>query len=103
MQPFPKPIQIVVYEDVLCAWCYLMEPRLQTLRSEFRELVRWKTRPFPLRLGEKRPTAAELKWQRALEKAENKARAKIIACVDKNVRAASWPPSSRRDSFTTEI
>lgn len=51
----------------------------------------------------KRPTAAELKWQRAQEKAENKLRAKIIACVDKNVRTATWPPSSRRDSFTTEI
>lgn len=51
----------------------------------------------------RRPTAAELKWQRAQEKAENKARAKIIACVDKNVRTTTWPPSSRRDSFTTEI
>jgi hypothetical protein len=40
---------------------------------------------------------------RAAVRAEAKASAKIIACVDRNVRAVVWPPSSRRDSFTTEF
>ncbi|MDB4937197.1 MAG: hypothetical protein JWP87_4169 [Labilithrix sp.] len=40
---------------------------------------------------------------RAAAKAEAKIAAKIIACADRNVRAVTWPPSSRRDSFTTEF
>lgn len=34
---------------------------------------------------------------------EAKAAAKIAACVDKNVRMIVWPPSRRRDTFTTEF
>jgi len=34
---------------------------------------------------------------------EAKAAAKIAACVDKNVRLIVWPPSRRRDTFTTEL
>lgn len=50
----------------------------------------------------KRPSRAAL--QRAKLEAEREAKAKkrIAACVDRNVRIIVWPPSSRRDSFTTE-
>ncbi len=34
-------------------------------------------------------------------KAEAKTAAKIVKCADRAVRAVSWPPSRRRDSFTT--
>lgn len=40
---------------------------------------------------------------RAALKAEAKLSAKIGACVDKAVRAQTWPPSHRRDSFVTEF
>ena len=40
---------------------------------------------------------------RAAKKAEAKLSAKIIRCVDKAVRAQTWPPSHRRDSFVTEF
>lgn len=40
---------------------------------------------------------------KATVKAEAKAAAKIIACVDRTVRAVVWPPSRRRDAFTTEF
>ncbi len=40
---------------------------------------------------------------RASAKAEAKRTAKIIACVDRAVRIVVWPPSSRRDSFTTDF
>ena len=40
---------------------------------------------------------------RAAARAEAKMTAKIITCVDRNVRAVVWPPSSRRDSFTTDF
>ena len=32
---------------------------------------------------------------------EAKLSAKIVACADRAVRAVTWPPSKRRDSFTT--
>ena len=32
---------------------------------------------------------------------ETKVSAKIVTCADKAVRAVTWPPSKRRDSFTT--
>jgi hypothetical protein len=37
----------------------------------------------------------------AAARMEAKAAAKIVACVDREVRALTWPPSPRRDSFTT--
>ena len=40
---------------------------------------------------------------RAVAKFEAKTTAKIVACADRAVRAVVWPPSRRRDSFTTEF
>ena len=50
-----------------------------------------------------RPKSAKKPPSRAVLKAEAKTSAKIIACVDRAARAVVWPPSSRRDSFTTEF
>lgn len=51
-----------------------------------------------------RPKSAKPKpLSRAAAKAEAKMTAKIITCVDRNVRVVVWPPSRRRDSFTTEF
>lgn len=40
---------------------------------------------------------------RAAVRAEAKMTAKIVTCVDHAARAVTWPPSRRRDSFTTEF
>jgi predicted DsbA family dithiol-disulfide isomerase len=61
MKPLPKPLQITVYQDVLCAWCYLADLRLESLKQEFGDIVRWRVRPYPLRLHDKRPTEKELR------------------------------------------
>jgi predicted DsbA family dithiol-disulfide isomerase len=58
--PFmPKPLQITVYQDVLCAWCYLADSRLEVLRQEFRDVVRFRVRPYPLRVNDVLPTEKE--------------------------------------------
>lgn len=57
----PKPLQITVYQDVLCSWCYLADLRLETLRHEFGDAVRWLVRPYPLRIQDTRPTERELR------------------------------------------
>jgi predicted DsbA family dithiol-disulfide isomerase len=61
MKPLPKPLQITVYQDVLCAWCYLTDLRLESLKQEFGDLIRWRVRPYPLRINDKRPTEKELR------------------------------------------
>ncbi len=61
MKPLPKPLQITVYQDVLCSWCYLADLRLETLKQEFGDLIRWRVRPYPLRVQDKRPTEKELR------------------------------------------
>jgi hypothetical protein len=38
---------------------------------------------------------------RAALKAEAKTKERIVTCADKAVRTVTWPPSKRRDSFTT--
>jgi hypothetical protein len=48
-----------------------------------------------------RPKSAK-PLSKAAAKAESKRSTAIIACVDRAVRVLVWPPSSRRDSFTTE-
>jgi predicted DsbA family dithiol-disulfide isomerase len=57
----PKPLQITVYQDVLCAWCYLADLRLDILRKEFGDTVRWRVRPYPLRVVDTLPTERELR------------------------------------------
>jgi hypothetical protein len=48
-----------------------------------------------------RPKSAK-PLSKAAAKAESKRSTAIVACVDRAVRVLVWPPSSRRDSFTTE-
>ncbi len=57
----PKPLQITVYQDVLCSWCYLADLRLESLRKEFGDAVRWRVRPYPLRIVDTLPTEKELR------------------------------------------
>jgi predicted DsbA family dithiol-disulfide isomerase len=61
MKPLSKPLQITVYQDVLCSWCYLSDLRLETVKQEFGDLLRWHVRPYPLRIHDKRPTEKELR------------------------------------------
>ncbi|MBU8895730.1 DsbA family protein [Corallococcus sp. H22C18031201] len=61
MKTLHKPLQITVYQDVLCAWCYLADLRLDVLRHEFGDAVRWSVRPYPLRVQDVLPTERELR------------------------------------------
>ena len=64
--------------------------------------VRFDRPPPPARTPPKRPSRAALQRAKLEAEREAKAKKKIAACVDHNVRMIVWPPSSRRDSFTTE-
>jgi predicted DsbA family dithiol-disulfide isomerase len=60
MNRFDKPLQITLYQDVLCGWCYVAEQRLASLKHELHELVRWRHKPFPLRVNEVQPTPRDV-------------------------------------------
>ncbi len=55
-----KPLEVVVYQDVLCAWCYVATARMDLLRREFGPTVKWSFRPYALRVKETVPTSREL-------------------------------------------
>ena len=58
----PASLELVLYHDVLCSWCYVADARLEYLRDEYGPLVRWSLRPYPLRPEDQLPD----KKQRAL-------------------------------------
>ena len=54
-EPEPEDVQtvdLVLYHDVLCSWCYVADQRLDQLRAEYRGDVRWALKAFPLRPDE---------------------------------------------------
>ena len=55
-----KPLEIVVYQDVLCAWSYVATERLHEVRRTFGTSVRWSFRPYALRVKDAHPTKREL-------------------------------------------
>jgi predicted DsbA family dithiol-disulfide isomerase len=64
-------LRISVYEDLLCAWSYIADARLQPLRRELGDAVRWRFRPYPLRLDEVALKQRELsEWVGDLERAQ---------------------------------
>lgn len=57
----------------------------------------------PYKPPPKRMTRWQAKQAALAAQREAKAKKKIADCVDHAVRAVVWPPSGRRDSFTTEF
>jgi predicted DsbA family dithiol-disulfide isomerase len=42
-------VEIALYHDVLCSWCYVADQRLEVLRKEYGSAVKWTLKGFPLR------------------------------------------------------
>jgi len=65
-----KPLEILVYQDVLCAWCYIADLRLEALRKEFTGWVSFRQRSFPLRVEDTLPSEREVRgWVEEIERA----------------------------------
>jgi predicted DsbA family dithiol-disulfide isomerase len=58
----PAALELILYHDVLCSWCYVADARFDFLRDEYGPLVSWSLRPYPLRPENQLPD----KKQRAL-------------------------------------
>ncbi len=71
MSPSKKPLEIVVYQDPLCAWCYLADRRLTTVRRELGDAFVWRARPFALRIKDAALTEKERQdWAKEVEEAK---------------------------------
>ena len=55
----PAEVELVLYHDVLCSWCYLADARLEYLRDEYGPTLRWRLRPYPLRPENQLPNKKE--------------------------------------------
>jgi predicted DsbA family dithiol-disulfide isomerase len=85
-------VQVVVYQDVLCAWCFIAEQRLHAVQRELGDQLRWRTRPFPLRLHEALPSAKELSgWVKDLGEARKEPEG---AALSDDLWTAGDPPRS---------
>lgn len=55
-----RRVEIWLYQDALCAWCYVASARIAALSREFGDAVRWRLRPYPVRLAERIPAPSEI-------------------------------------------
>src|SRR5712664_1201498 len=55
----PAEVDLVLYHDVLCAWCYVADARLEYLRDEYGASVRFRYKGYPLRPGQELPDRKE--------------------------------------------
>ncbi len=70
MEHRPAPLEVLVYQDVLCAFSHVADQRLNQLREEFGERFRWSTRPYPLRIPDAVPSESAIAaWVRDYKKA----------------------------------
>ena len=88
----PAAVELVLYHDVLCSWCFVADARLDYLRDEYGPMVRWNLRPYPLRPDHQLPD----KKQRAIHARHFRRLAR--ESEGKGVKADLWtgqdPPSS---------
>ena len=88
----PPALELTLYHDVLCSWCYVADARLDYLRDEYGPMVRWRLRPYPLRpenqLPDKKQRAVQARHFRRVAREQE----------GKGVKADLWtgqdPPSS---------
>lgn len=92
----PADVELVLYHDVLCSWCYIADARLSYLRDEYGPLLRWTLRPYPLRPDEQIPdkkqrTALARNFRRAAREQEGKG-VKPDLWTGQDPPASSVPP-----------
>jgi predicted DsbA family dithiol-disulfide isomerase len=55
----PAQVELALFHDVLCSWCYLADARLEQLREEYGPSVRWSFKPYALRPENQLPDKKE--------------------------------------------
>jgi predicted DsbA family dithiol-disulfide isomerase len=87
-----KQSQVLVYQDVLCAWSWLAELRLSQLQRELADFLRFVPRPYPLRPMESLPNADEI--ARAVKDLESAAKEREALPLRSELWTSGDPPRS---------
>jgi predicted DsbA family dithiol-disulfide isomerase len=92
----PASLELVLYHDVLCSWCYVADARLEYLRDEYGAMVRWRLRPYPLRpenqLPDKKQRSVLARHFRRLGRAQEGKGVKPDLWTGQDPPASSAPP-----------
>src|SRR5207302_2786100 len=92
----PIGVELVLYHDVLCSWCYVADARLDYLRDEYGPTVRWQMRPYPLRpdnqLPDKKQRAVLARHFRRVAREEEGKGVKADLWTGQDPPASSLPP-----------
>ena len=51
----PDAVEVTLYHDVFCSWCYVADQRLDRLRDEYGPALRWSLKGYPLRPDDQLP------------------------------------------------
>lgn len=96
LQGEPAALELVLYHDVLCSWCYVADARLEYLRDEYGPLARWRLRPYPLRpenqLPDKKERAVLARHFRRVSREREGAGIKADLWTGADPPASSLPP-----------
>ncbi len=91
-----EPVELVLYHDVFCSWCYVADQRLDVLRAELGPLVRWSIRGYPLRPEDRVPDRKQRQllarhFRRVAKEAEGQG-VKADLWTGRDPPASSMPP-----------
>ena len=92
----PAPLELTLYHDVLCSWCYVADARLESLRDEYGNALKWSLRPYPLRPESQLPGKKErqilARHYRRIAKESEGTGVKPDLWVGEDPPASSLPP-----------
>ena len=90
------PVEMVLFHDVLCSWCYVADARLESLRDEYGNAVKWSLRPYPLRPESQLPGKKErqilARHYRRIAKESEGSGVKPDLWIGEDPPASSLPP-----------
>src|SRR5205085_7267114 len=103
---FPAEVELVLYHDVLCSWCYLADARLDYLRDEYGPTLRWSLRPYPLRpenqIPDKKQRAVLARHFRRVAREQEGEGVKAELWTGRDPPASSVPPLVAGESALAE-
>lgn len=92
----PAQVELALFHDVLCSWCYLADKRLEQLREEYGPSVRWSFKPYALRpenqLPDKRERSLLARHFRRIAKERDGKGVKADLWTGDDPPASSLPP-----------
>jgi predicted DsbA family dithiol-disulfide isomerase len=92
----PAEVELVLYHDVLCSWCYVADARLEYLRDAYGPMLRWSVRPYPLRpenqLPDKKQRSVLARHFRRLAREQEGKGVKADLWTGEDPPASSVPP-----------